>query len=109
VAELKNITAAAANLDMRTAVGDLVRRWRVAGTGVAVKSCLDMSADLLSENVPSLMPEFTLTPAELWLIFPSRQSITPAARRLRDTFKEKSTSILNKLIEKGFLDDSVLT
>jgi DNA-binding transcriptional LysR family regulator len=89
--------------------GDLVRRWCVAGKGVAVKSCLDMSTDLLSGNVISLMPEFKPTPTELWLIFPSRQSITPAARLLRDTFKEKSTSILNKLIEKGILDDSVLS
>ena len=33
--------------------GDLVRRWCVAGKGVAVKSCLDMSTDLLSGNVIS--------------------------------------------------------
>jgi len=31
--------------------GDLVRRWCVAGKGLAVKSCLDMSADLLSGKV----------------------------------------------------------
>jgi len=75
--------------------GDLVRRWCVAGKGLAVKSCLDMSNDLLSGNVITLMPEFKPTPTELWLIFPSRQSITPAA--------------LNRLIEKGNLDKSVLT
>jgi len=89
--------------------GDLVRRWCVAGKGLAVKSCLDMSADLLSGKVVSVMPEFKPESTELWLIFPSRQSITPAARLLRDTFKEKSTGILNQLIEKGILDDSVLT
>jgi DNA-binding transcriptional LysR family regulator len=89
--------------------GDLVRRWCAAGKGLAVKSCLDMSADLLSGKVVSVMPEFKPRSTELWLIFPSRQSITPAARLLRDTFKEKSTAILNQLIEKGILDDSVLT
>jgi len=89
--------------------GDLVRRWCVAGKGLAVKSCLDMSTDLLSGNVISLMPEFKPTPTELWLICPSRQLITPAVRLLRDTFKKKSTDILNQLIEKGVLDDSVLT
>ena len=89
--------------------GDLVRRWCVAGKGLAVKSCLDMSTDLLSGNVINLMPEFKPTPTKLWLIFPSRQSITPAVRLLRDTFKEKSTGILNQLIDKGILDDSVLT
>lgn len=89
--------------------GDLVRRWCIAGKGLAVKSCLDMSADLLSGKVINLMPEFKPKPTELWIIFPSRQSITPATRLLRDTLKEKSTAILNKLIEQGILDNSVLT
>jgi DNA-binding transcriptional LysR family regulator len=89
--------------------GDLVRRWCVAGKGIAVKSCLDMSADLLSGKIVSVMPEFKPRTTELWLISPSRQSITPAARLLRDTFREKSTGILNQLIEKGILEDSVLT
>jgi len=89
--------------------GDLVRRWCVAGKGLAVKSCLDMSADLLSGKVVSVMPGFKPGASELWLICPSRQSITPAVRLLRDTFREKSTAILNQLIEKGFLDDSALT
>lgn len=89
--------------------GDLVRRWCVAGKGLAVKSCLDMSADLLSGKVVSVMPEFKPRSTELWLIFPSRQTITPAARLLRDSFKEKSVDILNQLIDKGIIDKSVLT
>jgi|GEM_PF-3484033 len=48
------------------------------------------------------------TPAELWLVCPGRQSITPAARLLRDAFKKKSTGILNQLAEKGILDDCIL-
>jgi len=87
--------------------GDLVRRWCVAGRGVAVKSSLDMSTDLFSGNVVSFMSEFKPTSTELWLVCPSRQLITPAVRLLRDTFKKKSTAILNQLIEKGILDDSV--
>lgn len=88
--------------------GELVRRWCVAGKGLAVKSCLDMSADLLAGKVVNLMPEFKPTPTELWLICPSRQSITPAVRLLRDSFQEKSRAILKQLINKGILDDSVL-
>jgi DNA-binding transcriptional LysR family regulator len=88
--------------------GDLVRRWCVAGKGLAVKSCIDMSADLLSGRVVSVMPEFKPRSTELWLVCPSRQSITPAVRLLRDTFREKCTDILNQLIEGGFLDDEVL-
>lgn len=89
--------------------GDLVRRWCVNGYGLAVKSCLDMSNDLLSENVVDVMPEFKPSSTELWLICPSKQSITPAVRLLRDSFKAKTMSILSQLIEKGILDDSVLT
>ena len=88
--------------------GDLVRRWCVAGKGFAVKSCLDMSADLLAGNIVSVMPEFKPKPTELWLICPSRQSITPAVRLLRDTFRKQSTDILKQLIAKGFIDESAL-
>jgi len=89
--------------------GDLVRRWCVAGKGLAMKSCLDMSTDLLSGNVISLMPDFKPKATELWLICPSRQSITPAVRLLRDTFRDKSMGILKQLIKKGVLDKSILT
>lgn len=87
--------------------GDLVRRWCVAGKGLAVKSCLDMSDDLLSGRVVSVMPEFKPRSSELWLVCPSRQSITPAVRLLRDAIREKSAAILRQLVAKGILDDSV--
>jgi len=89
--------------------GDLVRRWCVAGKGLAVKSCLDMSADLLSGKVVNVMPKFKPRATELWLICPSRQSITPAVRLLRDTFKEKTKGILSQLINQGILEDSALS
>lgn len=88
--------------------GDLVRRWCVAGKGLAVKSCLDMSADVLSGKVVNVMPEFKPRSTELWIVCPSRQSITPAVRLLRDNFKEKSKAILKQLNENGIIDDSVL-
>lgn len=88
--------------------GDLVKRWCLSGKGVAIKSCLDISADLLSGNLVNVMPDFKTRTTELWLIFPSRKSITPAARLLRDSFKDKSLAILNQLVEKEILDESVL-
>jgi DNA-binding transcriptional LysR family regulator len=84
--------------------GDLVRRWCVAGKGVAVKSCLDMSNDLLSGRVVNVLPKFKPAATELWLICPNRQLITPAVRLLRDQLKTKCNQILNKLVEKGFID-----
>ncbi|MCV6636339.1 LysR substrate-binding domain-containing protein [Candidatus Albibeggiatoa sp. nov. NOAA] len=88
--------------------GDLVRRWCVAGKGLAIKSCLDIADDLLSDKVVNVMPQFKPRSTELWLICPSRQSITPAVRLLRDRFRQKSIAILKQLIDKGILDDSVL-
>lgn len=81
--------------------GDLVRRWCVAGKGIAIKSSLDMSNDLLAGRVVNLMPEFKPTPTELWLVCPSRQSITPTVRLLRDLFREKTANILSQMAEKG--------
>ncbi|MGF1788025.1 LysR family transcriptional regulator [Photobacterium swingsii] len=83
--------------------GDMVRRWCIAGHGLAVKSSLDMSQDLLSGSVESVMPAFKATPTELWLVCPSRQSITPAVRLLRDAFREKTAVILEQLADKGVI------
>lgn len=84
--------------------GDLVRRWCVAGKGISIKSCLDMSNDLLSGKVVNVMPGYLPRSTELWLICPSRQSITPAVRLLRDMFKKKTAGILNNLTAKGLLN-----
>ncbi|WED23742.1 LysR substrate-binding domain-containing protein [Vibrio sp. JC009] len=84
--------------------GDLVRRWCASGHGLAIKSCLDMSSDLLSGTVINVMPEYRPSSTELWLICPSRQSITPSVRQLRDLFREKTESILNQMSAKGILD-----
>lgn len=88
--------------------GDLVRRWCVAGRGLAVKSCLDMSEDLLSGRVVSVMPDYKPRSTELWLICPSRQSITPAVRLLRDMLQERSAEVLRNLIDAGVVDKSVM-
>ena len=69
--------------------GDLVRRWCVKGYGFSSKSILDMSDDLLAGRVVHVMPEFTLVSTEMWFVCPSRQSITPAMRLLRDHFRTK--------------------
>ena len=89
--------------------GDLVRRWCVAGKGLAVKSCLDIADDLLEGRVVNVMPEYNPRVSELWLICPSRQLITPATRLLRDMLKEQCMEIMRELIERGFLDESALT
>lgn len=87
---------------------DLVRRWCVAGRGITNKSILDMSTDLLSGNVVSLMQNYPHRTTELWLVCPSRQSITPAVRLLRDTFRQKTQAILTQLVENRVLSSHYL-
>ncbi|CAM4168921.1 LysR family transcriptional regulator [Vibrio neonatus] len=88
--------------------GDLVRRWCVSGHGFAIKSCLDMADDLLQGNVINVLPNYKPTPTELWLVCPSRQSITPTVRLLRDYFRQKTHTVLEDLVVKHILDNSVL-
>ncbi|QBM16964.1 HTH-type transcriptional regulator DmlR [Marinobacter sp. JH2] len=83
--------------------GDLVRRWCAAGHGLAVKSCLDISDDLLAGRVVNVMPEYAPPVSELWLICPTRQSITPAVRLLRDTLKEHCQDIIQMMNHEGVL------
>ena len=89
--------------------GDLVRRWCVAGQGLAIKSSLDIAQDLLDGNVVTLMPDFQPRPRELWLICPSRQSITPAVRLLRELLRIKCNEIHKTLIDAGLLNKQFLT
>jgi DNA-binding transcriptional LysR family regulator len=77
--------------------GDLVKHWCVEGKGPAVKSCLDLSDDILSGRLINIMTKYQAKQNELWLICPSRQSITPAVRLLRDTLREKCAELLSHL------------
>lgn len=85
---------------------ELVRRWCVSGKGIATKSSLDMSHDLLNERIVSILSEFVPKPTELWLICPSRQSITPAVRLLREHIKIKCIDVFSQLINKGILTEA---
>lgn len=83
--------------------GDMVRRWCLDGKGLAIKSCLDVSADLMSGNLVPVMPDFKPSPTELWLVMPCKQSISPATRLLKDKLKGNCNALLAQLTEKGIL------
>ncbi|MGF1716872.1 LysR family transcriptional regulator [Photobacterium chitinilyticum] len=74
--------------------GDIVRRWAVAGKGIALKSRLDMSVDLKAGRVIELMPDYRVKPTSLWLICPSRKQVTPAVLLLRDMLREKCETLI---------------
>jgi len=81
--------------------GEMVRRWAVAGKGVAVKSGLDICDDITNGRLITLLPDYQPKPTQLWLICPSRQSITPAVRLLRDMLKARCAECLVRLKESS--------
>ncbi|SBS29020.1 HTH-type transcriptional regulator DmlR [Marinomonas aquimarina] len=83
--------------------GDMVRRWCLAGQGVALKSALDVAEDVLAGRLRSLLPDYTVPCGELWLICPSRHSITPSMRLLRDELREHTQQKLERLRAAGVL------
>ncbi|MGB2063958.1 MAG: LysR family transcriptional regulator [Marinomonas gallaica] len=89
--------------------GELVRRWCVAGKGIAVKSSLDIADDLLTGKLIPVMQNYQVTMGELWLIYPSRQTITPTIRLLRDMFRERTHALLSALIERELLSKEALS
>ena len=81
--------------------GEMVRRWAVAGKGVAVKSGLDICDDITNGRLITLLPDYQPKPTQLWLVCPSRQSITPAVRLLRDMLKARCAECLVRLKESS--------
>lgn len=86
---------------------ELVRRWCVAGKGIAAKSILDMSQDLLAGRLKPVLSGYHAKRTELWLICPDRHLITPAVRLLREHVTERCAEVISALKEAGILTDPV--
>lgn len=63
---------------------DVVRRWAVAGVGIAYKSRLDVSADLRAGRLQVLLPDALGEPTPLNMLCMHRAQITPTVLQLRD-------------------------
>lgn len=63
---------------------DLVRRWAVAGLGIAYKSRLDVTADLQAGRLRLLLPDVMGEEVPLQLVCMHRSQVTPVVIRLRD-------------------------
>ena len=68
---------------------DLVRRWAVAGLGVAYKSRLDVSGDLGAGRLLVLMPHVQGEPAPLHMVCMHRSQVSATVLRLRDFLRER--------------------
>ena len=72
---------------------DLVRRWAVAGLGIAYKSRLDVAGDLAAGRLQALLPEVAGEAAPLHLVCTHRAQVTPLVLQLRDFLREKCAEL----------------
>lgn len=72
---------------------DLVRRWAVAGMGIAYKSWIDVSADVLAGRLDVLLPDQPGEAVPLNLICPHRKQFSPAIRELHGLLREHLKAI----------------
>jgi len=75
--------------DRVTDDGDLVRRWALAGHGVAYKSRYDVLADLRAGRLVELLPGYVSEPSPLYLLCVHRMLLSPAVKRLREFLHER--------------------
>jgi DNA-binding transcriptional LysR family regulator len=73
--------------------GEVVKRWALAGLGLAHKSWLDVSAELAAGSLIHVNPGWSGEPAPLNLVLPGRRQLTPAARALRDWLVQRLTAL----------------
>lgn len=68
---------------------ELVRRWAVAGIGIAYKSRLDVLPDLRAGRLEALLPDYLGETTPLYLVCPHRMMLTPAVAALREMLLAK--------------------
>lgn len=69
--------------------GELVRRWALAGHGVAYKSRLDVLADLRAGHLEAALEDWESEPAPLHLVSTHRFALAPALDKLRDFLQQR--------------------
>ncbi len=68
---------------------EVARRWAVAGKGVVYKSSLDLEEDIISGRLVPMMTDYQGESADLYLVCPGREHVTPVILLLRDMLREK--------------------
>lgn len=77
--------------------GEVVRRWALAGQGIAYKSALDVAEDLRAGRLVTLFPLDWGEPAPLQMVCPDRASLSPAIQRLRECLVARCQAALRDL------------
>ncbi|AQS38219.1 transcriptional regulator, LysR family [Shewanella psychrophila] len=68
---------------------EVARRWAVAGKGVVYKSALDLGEDILKQRLVPMMTDYEGEGADLYLVCPGREHVTPVILLLRDMLRQR--------------------
>ncbi len=76
---------------------DIVRRWAIAGEGIAYKSWLDVREDVLSGRLEILLAQYPGELSPLNLVCPHRRQYSPAVRQLYEMLSEYLASFSEEM------------
>ena len=76
--------------------GEVVRRWAIAGHGIAYKSYLDVIHDIRANRLIQLTGDWQEEPTPLNLICADRRQFTPAVQLLREFLTERCCHLIAK-------------
>ncbi|MGS0675523.1 LysR family transcriptional regulator [Shewanella sp. 0m-4] len=76
---------------------DIARRWAVAGQGLVFKSWLDLTDDIESGRLVPLLNDYQGEEADLYLVCPGREHVTPVILLLRDMLRDRSKERLARV------------
>ena len=69
--------------------GEVVKRWALAGLGLAYKSWPDVAQELAASRLVHVNPHWRGDPAPLHLIVPGRAQLSSALRQVRDELRRR--------------------
>ncbi|AEF54400.1 LysR family transcriptional regulator [Marinomonas posidonica] len=72
---------------------DIVKRWALAGKGIAYRSLIDIHTELESGQLVPLLTDYSSPPVELHLICPSREQVSPAVMAFREQLRDKLSAM----------------
>ncbi len=76
---------------------DVVRRWAIAGEGIAYKSWLDVHDDVAAGRLQLLLPKLRGEATPLNLVCPHREQFSPAVRQLHALLQARCAAITAQL------------
>ena len=74
--------------------GDIVRRWAIAGQGIAFKSHLDIAQDLAEGRLRQLCPDWQGEASPLYLMCADRRLLSPSVSLLRDFVETRCAALI---------------